>query len=120
MYQNAIHHLFIDHVERDHVTNLYMIDPTDSGQPTPVVNMVAIRQLSDDSDLLTDSLHNILDETPDDYSEGSTQTVLSCPTFPSGFRGMIFLISHDNITKDGETTEEHEARLAKITDCQCR
>ena len=29
-YQNAIHHLFVNHIERDHVTNLYMIDPTDS------------------------------------------------------------------------------------------
>ena len=42
-YQNAIHHLFVDHVERDHVIDLYMIDPTNSGQPAPVVNMVAIR-----------------------------------------------------------------------------
>ena len=41
-YQNAIHHLFIDHVECDHVTDLYMIDPTNFGQPAPVVNMVAV------------------------------------------------------------------------------
>jgi hypothetical protein len=25
-YQNAVHHLFIDHVERDHVNDLYMTD----------------------------------------------------------------------------------------------
>ena len=25
-YQNAIHHLFVDHIERDHVTNLYRIN----------------------------------------------------------------------------------------------
>ena len=42
-YQNAVHQIFIDHVERDHATDLYMIDPTDSDQPAPVVNMVAIR-----------------------------------------------------------------------------
>ena len=42
-YQNAIHHLFADHVERDCVTDLYMIDPTKYDQPTPVFNMVAIR-----------------------------------------------------------------------------
>ena len=30
-YQNAIHHLFVDHVERDHVIDLYLINPTDSG-----------------------------------------------------------------------------------------
>ena len=34
---------------------------------------------------------------------------------------MIFHISHDNVTKDGETVEEREARLAKNTDRQrCR
>ena len=44
-YQNDIHHLFIDHIERDHITDLYMIDSTDSSQPAPMVNMVAIRQL---------------------------------------------------------------------------
>ena len=97
-----------------------MIDPTDSGQPTPVVNMVAIRQLSGDSDLPTESLHNILDETPDDYSEGSTQTVPSCPAFPPRFGGMIFHVSHDSVTKYGETTKEREARLAKNVYCQCR
>jgi hypothetical protein len=30
-YQNAVHHLFVDHVEHDHATDLYMIDLTDSG-----------------------------------------------------------------------------------------
>jgi len=44
-YQNVIHHLFTDNIECNHVTDLYVIDPTDSGQPAPVVNMVAIRQL---------------------------------------------------------------------------
>jgi hypothetical protein len=48
-YQNAIHHLFADHVERDHVTDLYMIDLTKFDQPAPVVNMVNIRQLPSDS-----------------------------------------------------------------------
>ena len=43
VYQHAVHQIFIDHVERDHATDLYMIDPIDSGQPAPVVNMVAIR-----------------------------------------------------------------------------
>jgi hypothetical protein len=120
VYQNAVHHLFADHVECDHVTDLYMIDPTDSGQPTPVVNMVAIRQLSDDSPLPTESLHNVLEESPDDYFEGSTNTIPSYPTFPPGFGGMIFHISHDSVTKDGETAEECEARLAKNADHQHR
>ena len=84
-YQNAIHHLFIDCVERDHITDLYIINPTDSSQPVPVVNMVAIRQLSDEPSLSTKSLHNIPNESPDDYSRGSTKTTSSYPAFPSGF-----------------------------------
>jgi hypothetical protein len=119
-YQNTVHDLFIDHVERDHATDLYMINPTDFGLPVPLVNVVAIRQLSDDSPLLTESLHNVMNESPNDYSQGSTKIVSSYPTFPPGFGGMIFHISHDNITKDGETTEEREARLAKNADRQCR
>ena len=70
-YQNAVHHLFADHIEHNRVIDLYVTDPTDSGQPVPVVNMVAIRQLSEDSPLLTESLHHVLDESTDDSSEGS-------------------------------------------------
>ena len=44
----------------------------------------------------------------------------SCPTFHPGFGGMIFHVSHDSVTKDGETAEEHEAHLAKNTDRQRR
>ena len=33
---------------------------------------------------------------------------------------MIFHVSHDNITKDGKTAEEREARLAKNADRQRR
>ena len=112
-YQNDIHHIFVDHIERDHVTDLYMINLTYSDHPTPVVNMVVVRQLSNDPSLPTESLHNILNKSLDDYSEGSTKTVPSCPAFPPGFGGMIFHISHDSITKDGETAEEREAHLAK-------
>jgi hypothetical protein len=54
-YQDAIHHLFIDHID-----NLYMIDLPEASQPAPVVNMVSIRQLPDDS------LHSILEESPDE------------------------------------------------------
>ena len=85
-----------------------------------MVNMVAIRQLSKDSPLLTESLHHVLEEGPDDSSEGSTRTLSSCSTFPLGFGGMIFHVSHDSVTKDGETTEEREACLAKNADCQHR
>ena len=42
MYQDAVHHLFIDQAERDHIDDLYMIDLPKAGQPAPVVNMVSI------------------------------------------------------------------------------
>ena len=82
--------------------------------------MVAIHQFLDDSPLPTESLHNVLNESLDDYSEGSTTTVSSCPTFPPGFGGIIFHVSHNSVTNDGETVEECKARLAKNTDCQRR
>ena len=44
--------------------------------------------------------------------------MLSCPTFPPRFEGLIFDISHDSVTKDRETAKEHEAHLAKNADRQ--
>ena len=85
-----------------------------------MVNMVAIRQLSEDSPLLTESLHHVLDESPNDSSEGSTRTLSSYPTFPLGFGGMIFHVIHNSITKESETAEEREAHLAKNADRQRR
>ena len=75
--------------------------------------MVAICKLLDDPSLPTKCLHNVLNESPNDYSKGSTKTASSYPTFPPRFGGMIFHVSHDRVTKDSETAEEREARLAK-------
>lgn len=80
--------------------------------------MLAIHQLSDDYPLPTKSLHNVLEESPDESSEGSTKTASSCPTFPPWFGGTIFHVSHNSTTKDGETAEECEARSAKNADHQ--
>ena len=44
----------------------------------------------------------------------------SYPAFPPGFGGIIFHISHNSVTKDGETAKEGEARLAKNTNRQRR
>ena len=85
-----------------------------------MVSMVVVCQLLDEPSLPTESLHNILNERTDDYSKGSIKTVSSCPTFPLGFRDMIFHVSHDSATKDGETAEEREAHLAKNADRQSR
>jgi hypothetical protein len=34
-YQNAIYHLFANHIKRDHVTNLYMVDRLSPISPCP-------------------------------------------------------------------------------------
>ena len=82
--------------------------------------MVVVRQHSDEPSPPTEDLRNVLNKSSNDYSEGSTKTASSSPAFPPGFRGMIFNISHDSVTKDGETAEEREARLAKNADRQRR
>jgi hypothetical protein len=79
-----------------------------------MVNMVKIRQL------LSDSLYDVLEESPCDSSEGLTKTTSTCPTFPLGFRGMIFHVSHDSATRDGENSDERDAHLAKNADRQHR
>ena len=82
-YQNIIHHLFIDHTERNHIDDLYMIDLPEAGRPAPMINMVSIRQLLDDS------LHNVLEDSPGDYFEGLTKTI-KLPHFPSRVWGHDF------------------------------
>ena len=83
-----------------------------------MVNVASIHQLLEDSFLSTESLHHILDKSPDDSFEGSTRTLSNNPTFPQGFGGMIFHVSHDSVTKEGETIEERDAHLAKNADHQ--
>jgi hypothetical protein len=66
--------------------------------------MVSIHQILDRTLDPTESLHEILKESPhDELSEGSTRTISSCPTFPPGFRGMIFAVSANSGMKHGET-----------------
>jgi hypothetical protein len=84
-YQDIVHHLFIDYTERDHINNLYRIDLPKAVQAAPMVNMVAIRQIPDDS------INDILEESPNIYSEGSTEIVSSCPTFLPGLTARFFI-----------------------------
>jgi len=58
IYRDALHHLFADHTKRSYVNDLYQIDHPEADQPAPTVNMVQIRQLSDET------LHTILEESP--------------------------------------------------------
>ena len=42
IYQDTMHHLFTEHVERSHIDNLYQINFLEADQPAPMVNMVQI------------------------------------------------------------------------------
>ena len=104
-----MHQLSTNHAERSHVNDLYKIDLPEADQPAPTVNMVQLRQLPDDT------LHTILEESPEPYSEGSTN---SCSSFPLGFGRELFMVSHDSIAVDGETSVQHCECEARNTDRQ--
>ena len=77
-----MHHLFADHAERSCVDDLYQIDFLEADQPALMVNMVQIL-----TDLLNETLHTILEESPEPYSEASTN---NCPSFPLGLGRYFF------------------------------
>ena len=108
--QDAVHHLFSDHSERSHINDDYQIYFPKANQPTPMVNRVQIR-----TDLLDDTLHTILEESPELYSEGSTST---CPPFPLGFGRELFMVSHDSVAIDGETSVQCRERETRNADRQ--
>ena len=110
--QDAMHHLFTDHAERSHVNDLYQIDFLEADQPAPMINMVQIR-----TDLPDDTLHTILEESPEPYSEGSTST---CPPFLLGFGRELFMVSHDSVAIDGETSVQRRERETRNIDRQWR
>lgn len=105
-----MHHLFLDHAERNHINDLYQINFLEADQPVPMVNMVQIQ-----TDLLDDSLHTILEESPKPYSKGSTRNY---PPFPLGFGRELFMVSHDNVAIDGETSIQRRVREARNADHQ--
>ena len=77
-----------------------------------MVNMVQIR-----IDLLDETLHTILEESPKPYSEASAN---SCPSFSLGLGRELFMLSHDSFAVDGETSVQCREREAKNTDRQRR
>ena len=76
-----------------------------------MIKMVQIQQLPDDT------LHTILEESLEPYSESSAN---SCPSFPLGLRRELFMVSHDSVAIDGETSVQRHERKAKNIDRQRR
>ena len=72
--------------------------------------MVQIR-----TDLLDETLHPILEESPKPYSEASAN---SYPSFSLGLGRELFVVSLDNVAVNGETSVQHREREAKNTDHQ--
>ena len=73
-----------------------------------MVNMVQIQ-----TDLPNDTLHKILEESPEPYSKGSTS---NCPPFPTGFGRELFMVSHDSAAIDGEASVQRRERETKNVD----
>jgi hypothetical protein len=65
-YMVRVSHLFMDPAERDHVSDLFLLELPEIDHPAPIVNKVDIRQISGDS------LSTIWEESV--RSTGSAQT----------------------------------------------
>ena len=109
----VVHHLFADHAKRNHVNDLYQIDFLEANQPSPMVNMVQIR-----TDLLDKMLHTILEESPEPYSEASTN---SCPSFPQvwgesfSWLAMIALLSMERLVSSIVSVKPRTSIINDIT-----
>ena len=61
------------------------------------------------------SLQTILEENTDSKSQGSTETIAETsaeqPPFPPFHGGAIFNVSVDSPPREGETEEDHSARI---------
>jgi hypothetical protein len=104
----CVPHLFVDPAESDHVLDLFLLELPKIGHPAPVVNMVDIRQIGGDL------LSTIREEST--RSTGSTHAITNpyeeeYPAFPLGFRGVIFAISADEPSHEGEMDQERAAQV---------
>jgi hypothetical protein len=107
-YTARIPHLFMDPAERDHISDLYLLDLPEPDHPAPTVNVVEIRQIREGS------LSTILEEsTGSTGPHGTNYTrTLTDPygedflAFPPSFGGVVFVVSNDKPPCDGETDQE--------------
>jgi hypothetical protein len=121
-YAARIPHLFMDPAERDHVSDLCLIDLSEPDHPTPTTNVVKIRQIGEDS------LSTIPKEsTGSTESHGTSYTrTLIDPygqkflAFPPSFEGAVFTVSNDEPPRDGETDQERVAQEERNTNRRAR
>ena len=73
-----------------------------------MVNMVQIQ-----TDLSDETLHTILEESPESYFEASTN---SYPSFPPSLGRVLFMVNHDSVAINGETSVQRHEREAKNVD----
>jgi hypothetical protein len=117
-YTARIPHLFVDPAERDHVSDLYLIDLPEPDHPVPTVNVVEIRQI------MEDSLSTISKESTgstESHETNYTRTLIDpygqeFLAFPPSFGGTVFAVSNDEPPRDGETDQERVAREERNAD----
>jgi hypothetical protein len=121
-YAAHIPHLFVDHTERDHVSDLCLINLPKLDHPAPTVNMVDIWQIGQDS------LSTIPEEgTGSTNSHGTNYTCTLIDqygqeflAFPPGFGGAVFAVSNDEPSRARETDQERTAREERNADRRAR
>jgi hypothetical protein len=111
-YMVRVPHLFMDPAERDHVSDLFLLELPKIDHLTPVVHMVDIRQIGGDS------LSTILEESTGSTGSTQTHTIINpyeeeFPAFPPGFRGAIFAISVEVERNTDRTAHRVERENAK-------
>ena len=93
----------------DQVGDIYPLADPFADQLSPTVNMLQIGRCP------KASFHTILEENSDSKSQGSMETIAETivvqPPFPPFRGGGIFNVSVNSPPRDGETNEDHEARI---------
>lgn len=64
-----------------------------------------------------DSLLSFEEENLESDSEGSTSTAASYSIVPRRFGGELYMVCHDSITRDGETSTQHGAHEGRNANC---
>jgi hypothetical protein len=107
----------VDPVERDHISDLFLLELPEIGHPALVINMVGIRQIGGDLPF------TILEESTG--STGSTHAITNpyeeeFLVFPPNFGGAIFAISTNEPSHEGETDQEQAAQVERNADRTAR